>query len=81
MLLLNYGLIVSSRSIFGNRRRDPRRGEIFLEDDETVALVVKKPLCIQANSPPCFTTSEKGVAESITEKEASKYDSDASEMV
>ena len=81
MLLLNYGLIVSSRSIFGNRRTDRRRGKIFLEDDDTVAFIAKKPLCIQANFPPCYTTSEKGVAESITEKEAFKCDSDASERV
>jgi hypothetical protein len=80
MLLLYYGLIVSSRSIFGNRRTDRPRGEIFLEDDETIAFIVKKPLCIQAKSP-CYTTSEKGMAESITEKEAFKYDSYASERV
>ncbi len=67
--------------MFGNRRPGPHRGEIFLEDDEAVAFIVKKPLCIQANSPACYAVSEKGLAENVTEKSACHYDSDVSERV
>jgi len=66
------------RSIFtGTCRR--RHGEIFLQDDEAVACVVKTPFKLQPAPPSKYkirVESEKGF-----ESEAFHYDSDAAERV
>ena len=76
------------RSICGTKQR---RGEIFLEDDETVAFIVKNPFRLQP-APPRGTRKYKiGVrhletldeSDSETDGEVGefKYDSDAYEKV
>ncbi|KAG4433075.1 hypothetical protein IFR05_011441 [Cadophora sp. M221] len=60
---------------FGARRT--RRGQIYLEDDETVAFIVKKPISLQAD-PLHYQIS---TGEYQNEKEAFQYDIDASERV
>jgi len=71
-------IVDSRRSIFtGTYRR--RHGEIFLQDDEAVACVVKTPFKLQPAPPSKYkiqVESEKGF-----ESEASHYDSDAAERV
>jgi len=60
-----------------NRRR---HGQIYLEDDETVAYIVKKPFQLQPAPSSRYkirTDSEK----SGLEKDGFQYDSDAGEMV
>ncbi|KAL2065346.1 hypothetical protein VTL71DRAFT_3015 [Oculimacula yallundae] len=61
--------------LFGRRRVG--RGEIYLEDDETVVFIVKKPISSQADSVN-YQISEEQYQD---EKEAFHYDSDASEKV
>lgn len=41
------------RSFFIGRRQRGR-GEIYLEDDETVAFIVKKPVYLQQGPPPQY---------------------------
>lgn len=41
------------RNIFTGRRQQGR-GEIYLEDDETVAFIVKKPVFLQQAPPPQY---------------------------
>lgn len=64
-----------SSRLFGARRT--RRGQIYLEDDETVAFIVKKPISLQAD-PLHYQIS---TGEYQNEKEAFQYDIDASERV
>ncbi|KAH7386467.1 hypothetical protein BKA64DRAFT_144231 [Cadophora sp. MPI-SDFR-AT-0126] len=58
-------------------RRRTRRGEIFLEDDETYAFIVKKPISLLAD--PLHYEISTGQYQD--EKEAFQYDSDAAEKV
>ncbi|TVY80779.1 hypothetical protein LSUE1_G005698 [Lachnellula suecica] len=62
----------------GNRRR--KHGEIFLQDDETVAWIVKKPFLLQPAPPARYKIkldNEKG----FETTEGFQYDSDADERV
>ncbi|KAK0111649.1 hypothetical protein ONS95_001993 [Cadophora gregata] len=58
-------------------RRRTRRGQIFLEDDETLAYIVKKPVSLQADS----LQYQISLGQHQDEKEAFQYDSDAAENV
>ncbi|CZT13778.1 uncharacterized protein RAG0_17275 [Rhynchosporium agropyri] len=64
---------VQNASLLGQRRL--RRGAIYLEEDETVAFIVKKPIATQAH-PVHYQISDPGQYQD--EKETFRYDSDAS---
>ncbi|KAI9050579.1 hypothetical protein LZ554_005740 [Drepanopeziza brunnea f. sp. 'monogermtubi'] len=54
-------------------RRCAKRGDIYLEDDETLAYIVKKPVSPQVDAPHYQILT----GECVDEKEAFQYDSDA----
>lgn len=68
------------RSIICGTR--PRRGEIYLEDEDTL-LIVEKPFYLQPAPPPRYKPSNNRDqdSDSDTEVERSEYDSDAYEKV
>jgi hypothetical protein len=62
--------------ICGNRKR---RGEIYLEDEDTL-FIVKKPFYLQPAPPPRYKPSSDRNQDSDSDPEV-EYDSDAYEKV
>ena len=85
--LLHLSLLTRCRSSYfcSNRRRNGRRGEIFLEEDETVAFIVKRPFHLQPAPKPRYKIDVKerefAGEDEDTEVEGYQYDSDAYEKV
>jgi hypothetical protein len=44
-------------------RRSWQRGEIYLEDDETIAFITKKPFRLQPPPPPRYSKLHTGTRE------------------
>lgn len=74
-------------ALCGSRNRNAqqhRHGEIYLEDDETVAFIVKKPISVQADPLPEYkvaVSSSVSEVEADSDKQAFYYDGDAFEDV
>lgn len=62
--------------ITGNRRK---HGAIYLEEDHTVAFIVKKPFKLQPAPPSRYQI--KPESEKVFESEGFAYDSDADERL